>query len=136
MLKSKPGIIYAELLAERDGDAYTYTIESDVGIDIRKSLFYTFAERNWPLIGMEALGMSLEDIFITIVDTSDSPISRKSKDGKIKLKSANQSKSIYNTENDIARNMLQNTEQAQKDAAKAEAKAEEEFEKQDTQNRK
>lgn len=71
MLKSKPGIVYAEALAERDGDAYTYMIESEVGVDIRKNLFYTLAEKNWPMIGLEALGMSLEDIFITIVDTSE-----------------------------------------------------------------
>ena len=77
MLKEKPGIVYAEQLSERDGDAYTYMIESEVGIDIRKSLFYTLAERNWPLIGMEALGMSLEDIFINIVDTTDKPMSGK-----------------------------------------------------------
>ena len=70
MLRSKPGIISAELLAQRDGDAYCYAIESDVGIDIRKNLFYTLAEKNWPLIGMEAFGMSLEDIFIAIVDQS------------------------------------------------------------------
>lgn len=72
MLKEKSGIVYAEALAERDGDAYTYMIESAVGVDIRKSLFYTLAEKNWPLIGMEALGMSLEDIFINIVDKSNS----------------------------------------------------------------
>lgn len=71
MLKSKPGIVYAEALAKRDGDAYTYMIESAVGVDIRKSLFYTLAEKNWPLVGMEALGMNLEDIFITIVDKSN-----------------------------------------------------------------
>ena len=70
MLRSKPGIISAELLAQRDGDAYSYVIESEVGVDIRKNLFYTLAEKNWPLIGMEALGMSLEDIFIAIVDQS------------------------------------------------------------------
>ena len=68
MLRSRPGIVYAEILAQRDGDAYSYLIESEVGIDIRKSLFYTLAEKNWPLIGMEAMGMSLEDIFIAIVD--------------------------------------------------------------------
>ena len=68
MLRSRPGIVYAEVLAQRDGDAYCYTIESEVGVDIRKSLFYTLAEKNWPLVGMEALGMNLEDIFIAIVD--------------------------------------------------------------------
>ena len=70
MLRSRPGIIYAEALAQRDGDAYCYNIESEVGIDIRKSLFYALAEKNWPLIGLEALGMNLEDVFIAIVDQS------------------------------------------------------------------
>ena len=68
MLKAKPGIVYAEALSQRDGDAYSYMIESEVGVDIRKSLFFTLAEKKWPLVGMEALGMSLEDIFINIVD--------------------------------------------------------------------
>ena len=76
MLKSKPGIVYAELLAERDGDAYTYMIESAVGIDVRKTLFYTLAEKGWPLVGLESLGMNLEDIFISIVDTTDKPMRR------------------------------------------------------------
>ena len=70
-LKSIQGIIYAEALAERDGDAVTYMIESATGIDIRKKLFFTLAEKGWALIGLEALGLSLEDIFITVVDKSD-----------------------------------------------------------------
>ena len=79
MLKEKSGIVYAEQLAERDGDAYTYMIESAVGVDIRKSLFFTLAERGWPLIGLESLGMNLEDIFITIVDSTDAPQRRESR---------------------------------------------------------
>ena len=71
MLKSMQGISYAEVLAERDGDAYTYMVESEYGVDIRKKLFYQLAERNWPMIGMETLGMNLEDIFITVVDKSE-----------------------------------------------------------------
>ncbi len=67
-LKARPGITYAELLAQRDGEAYTYMIETEVGVDIRKNLFFALAEKRWALIGLEALGMSLEDIFITIVD--------------------------------------------------------------------
>lgn len=76
MLRAKPGIVYAEVLAQRDGDAYCYNIESEVGVDIRKSLFYTLAEKNWPLIGMEALGMNLEDIFIAIVDQTSNTQNR------------------------------------------------------------
>ena len=70
MLKSKPGIVYAEALAERDGEAYTYAIESAPGVDIRKSLFFALAEKGWAMIGLEALGMSIEDIFISIVEQS------------------------------------------------------------------
>ena len=71
MLRSMQGISYAEQLAERDGDAYTYLVESDYGVDIRKKLFSELAARNWALIGLEALGMSLEDIFISVVDHSE-----------------------------------------------------------------
>ena len=45
MLKAMPGIVYAEALAEKDGDAYTYMLESEFGVDIRKKLFYTLSER-------------------------------------------------------------------------------------------
>ena len=71
LLKGMPGIAFAEALAERDGDAYTYLVESELGVDIRKKLFFQLAERGWAIIGMEALGMNLEDIFITVVDKSD-----------------------------------------------------------------
>lgn len=71
MLRDLPGISYAEALAERDGDACTYMIESTPGTDIRKKLFFALADRGWALIGLEALGLSLEDIFITVVNKSD-----------------------------------------------------------------
>ena len=70
-IKSLQGISYAEALSEREGDAYTYLVESDQGVDIRKKLFFALAERGWAIIGMEALGMSLEDIFISVVDQSE-----------------------------------------------------------------
>lgn len=70
MLKSKQGITYAEVLAEREEDTYTYLVESEPGIDIRKNLFYTLAERGWPILGLEAVGMNLEDIFIRLVDAT------------------------------------------------------------------
>ena len=71
MLKNRPGIKYVEQLAGKDGDAFIFAIESEYGVDVRKSLYYACVERNWPLIGLEALGMSLEDIFITIVDSAN-----------------------------------------------------------------
>jgi hypothetical protein len=71
VLKDMQGIVYCEALAERDADSITYLIESAPGVDIRKKLFFTLAERGWALIGLEALGLSLEDIFITVVNKSE-----------------------------------------------------------------
>ena len=112
MLKSKPGIVYAEVLAQRDGEAYTYMIESDVGVDIRKNLFYTLAEKNWPMIGMEALGMNLEDIFITIVDKTDARKALTSKNTKINLKGKSAS-----LEKEVAQSILDKTARSQASAS-------------------
>ena len=70
---------YVELLPEREGDAYAFLCESAPNTDMRKSLFYTCAERGWPILGLEPIGMSLEDVFIrlkiniTKVNTQSSP---------------------------------------------------------------
>lgn len=68
LIRSKPGVVYAEMLPERENDSYTYLVESAPNIDVRKALFYALAEKGWPIIGLEAIGMSLEDVFIKLVD--------------------------------------------------------------------
>ena len=68
LIKNLPGVVWCETLAERDGDAIAFAIEAKSGIDIRKALFYALAEKNWPIMGLEALGMSLEDVFIKLID--------------------------------------------------------------------
>ena len=115
-LKSMNGIAYAEVLAQKDGDAYTYMIESDFGVDIRKKLFYAIAEKGWAMIGLEALGMSLEDIFITVVDkTEDESISSR------KHTKSNAQKRIKRTrttlENDLAADLVKDAEQKREDAS-------------------
>ena len=114
MLKSKPGIVYAELLSQRDGDSYSYMIESDVGVDIRKSLFYTLAEKKWPLVGMEALGMSLEDIFITIVDQTSQKSRYERRDTRARRAQQHSKSSI---ESQIARSMLEKANAEKSDLA-------------------
>ena len=88
-LRNFQGIAYCEALAERDADSITYLIESAPGVDIRKKLFFTLAERGWALIGLEALGLSLEDIFITVVNKSEETApTRYTRRAKAKPKSA------------------------------------------------
>ncbi len=67
-LRAKAGILYAEVTNERDGDSYTYNIECAAGVDMRKGLFFSMAEKGWPIIGLEGIGTNLEDIFISLID--------------------------------------------------------------------
>lgn len=67
-LRAKSGILYAEVEDARDGDAYSYRIECAAGVDMRKNLFFSMAEKGWPIIGLEGVGTNLEDIFISLID--------------------------------------------------------------------
>lgn len=72
VLKAKQGITYVETMAEHELDSTSYLIESEPGVDIRKALFFTMAENKFPIIGIEAMGVNLEDIFISLVDNTES----------------------------------------------------------------
>lgn len=121
MLRNLGGICYAEVLAARDGDAYTYMIESEVGIDIRKKLFWTLADKKWPLIGMEALGMSIEDIFIAVVDKTGDDDEAKRRAARKKSKANEEARAA--AEKEVAAGIVQKTAEAAKDAGDEEAPA-------------
>ena len=70
-LSQIPGVCFVEAQTERDGEAYIYTVESDLGADVRKKIFFTMAQKGWAIIGLEAVGMSLEEIFISVVDRAE-----------------------------------------------------------------
>lgn len=70
-LKKVAGVVACEALSERDGDAVAYAIEAQRGVDIRKPMFHALADKNYPIMGLEALGASLEDIFISLIDKEE-----------------------------------------------------------------
>ncbi len=70
-LREIPGVSFAESQGTRDGEAYVFTVESELGADVRKKLFFTLAQKGWAMIGLEAVGMSLEDIFISVVERTE-----------------------------------------------------------------
>ena len=76
-LRAMNGIVIAEATQERDGDSYVYRIRSESGVDIRKPLFYMLAENGWPLIGLEAVGMNLEEVFVRLTDSAAKPKTRR-----------------------------------------------------------
>ena len=80
LIKSTPGVVYAEVLGARDGDSTAYLIESAENIDIRKPLFFALAEKRWPVIGMDVMGMDLEDVFLALI--TDQKQKKEKKGGK------------------------------------------------------
>ena len=111
MLNARPDVAFVEQLSERDGEAYTYLIEAANGMDIRKGLFYALAEKGWAMIGLEALGMSLEDVFISVVDSTGAAPARKYG------KSRRVQRDGREIERDIAQSILDATAEKQKNIA-------------------
>ncbi len=70
-LKGIPGVVYADAVGERELDSFTYHIESEPGVDVRKPLFYALAQRGFPILELTAVGMSLEDVFMKLMDAGD-----------------------------------------------------------------
>ncbi len=77
LLKGKGGISAVEPLSERDADAYSYIIESERGIDVRKAIFRLCSEANLPILEIAPLGEELEDIFIRLIDRDTNSKNRK-----------------------------------------------------------
>ncbi len=83
LIKATQGVTYAEVLGQRDGDSVAYMIESAENIDIRKPLFFALAEKRWPVIGMDVMGMDLEDVFLALIADQNKKNVKKDKKGRI-----------------------------------------------------
>lgn len=81
-LRGMVGVVGAESLGNLDADSVTYVLESESGIDIRKPLFSMLVRNNWPLIGLEASNVNLEDVFLTLIGNTSGNTSRKKRGSK------------------------------------------------------
>lgn len=74
------GVKKVRATGERDSDAYTFILETDKGVDIRKSLFALCSTKNWAIFGLNPVGTDLESVFIKLIDRGEvSEASSKSK---------------------------------------------------------
>ena len=78
-LRHTAGVRAASTTENRDGDAYLFTVEGDMGVDIRKPLFYLCAKNDWPILSFEKAELDLEEIFLRLVEN---PSQSKKKDRK------------------------------------------------------
>lgn len=70
-LQAVPGVLSVIQTGERDADAYTYLVESERGVDVRRPIFFLCAEREWPILGIAPVSTDLESVFIRLVDKSN-----------------------------------------------------------------
>ena len=66
------GVLKVEYLGTFEQGTVDLCVESDKNADIRKVLFDECSKRSWYILMITPLGMSLEDIFIQLVDGEDS----------------------------------------------------------------
>jgi len=78
------GVKTAVATGERDQDSYAYIIESERGIDVRKSLFSLCSSKNWAILGLAPVGTDLESIFIRLVDRANGIIPKGKNDKRRK----------------------------------------------------
>ena len=78
-IKDLNGIKYAEVIGERELQSTAFLVESEPGLDMRRAIFNLCASHAWPIIGMEAVGLNLEDIFISVVDEQETEPKKKQK---------------------------------------------------------
>lgn len=72
LLRSVDGVIYAEPLINAEDGAYDYLVEAKPNIDIRKPMFNALARAGYPILMLKNMDLSLEDIFIKLVEKKKS----------------------------------------------------------------
>lgn len=115
-LKDIDGVSFAEMQTERDGDAYVFVVESEPGADVRKKIFFTMAQKGWAMVGLETSGMSLEDIFISVVDRAEKEKTTTHRYERTAKKRAVRSKNML--EDELAGEMIKDAEQKRAEDAK------------------
>ena len=51
--------------------ASAYRIETKDGADVREKVFFVCSKNGWPIIGMETVGASLEDVFLNLTENRE-----------------------------------------------------------------
>jgi len=65
------GVKYLETSGKLKEDEYSYIIESDKDIDVRKPLFNQLAAAGYAILELKSLSLSLEDIFLQLTTNEE-----------------------------------------------------------------
>ena len=68
LLSKIPGMQEVSKLGVREDGVFDFSVEAQKGLDIRREIFKRLAERGWAILSMRSSELSLEDIFLQLVD--------------------------------------------------------------------
>jgi len=60
------GVKYLEVQGTAREDEFSYIIEADKDVDVRKPIFHKLAQAGYPILELRSLGLSLEEIFLQL----------------------------------------------------------------------
>ena len=68
VLRQIRGIKYVKSLGRREKGSMDFLIEAEPNVDVRPLIFTKLAETNMPILSMQAVDVSLEDIFLEVTE--------------------------------------------------------------------
>lgn len=74
LLLKLPHMLEVQKLGDRGDGIYEYSLESEADTDVRREMFSRLADRGWPIMALRSSELSLEDIFLQLIDDAAAPI--------------------------------------------------------------
>jgi ABC-2 type transport system ATP-binding protein len=68
IIRSVEGVQFADVTVQAEKGSYDFLVEAKPNVDIRKPLFAALAKAGYPILQIKSMDLSLEDIFIKLVD--------------------------------------------------------------------
>ena len=68
------GVKYLETSGKLNSDEFSYIVEADKEIDVRKPMFNQLAAAGYPILELKSLSLSLEDIFLQLTTSEEKEV--------------------------------------------------------------
>ena len=69
-LENIPGIMYVKSLGRKEQGTIDFIIESEPETDVRRDIFYSLAKANLPILAMQNMSLTLEEVFLEVTKSN------------------------------------------------------------------
>ena len=68
ILRSIDGVQFADVTVQAEPGTFDFLVEAKPNVDIRKPMFTALAKAGYPILQLKSMDLSLEDIFLKLVE--------------------------------------------------------------------